>query len=34
MELVEKGALERIGITGKGTVYVPRKGATKAPKGP
>jgi predicted HTH transcriptional regulator len=34
MDLVEKGVLERIGTTGKGTAYVLRKGATKGPNGP
>ena len=34
MSLVEKGVLEKIGTTGKGTVYVLRKGAIKGPKGP
>lgn len=33
-DLVDKGVLERLGITGKGTTYVLRKGATKGPKGP
>ena len=30
-ELVEKGVLEMVGTTGKGTVYEVRKGATKGP---
>lgn len=34
MALVEKGILEKVGITGKGTVYMIRKGAIKGPKGP
>ncbi|MFH2056075.1 MAG: DeoR family transcriptional regulator, partial [bacterium] len=34
MELVEKGILEKVGTTGKGTVYMLRKGATKGPNGP
>ena len=33
-DLVRKTVLEKIGTTGKGTVYVLRKGATKGPKGP
>ena len=33
VELVEKGVLEMVGTTGKGTVYEVRKGATKGPKG-
>lgn len=33
-DLVKKTILEKIGTTGKGTVYVLRKGATKGPKGP
>ncbi len=32
-ELVEKGILERVGSTGKGTAYELRKGAIKGPKG-
>ncbi len=32
--LVKKGVLEKIGTTGKGTVYTLRKGAIKGPKGP
>lgn len=34
VELVEKGVLERIGVTGKGTEYILRKGVAKRPKGP
>jgi len=34
MDLVKKGVLEKIGTTGRGTVYVLRKGATKGSKGP
>ena len=34
IDLVEKGVLEKIGTTGKGTTYILRKGATKEPKGP
>lgn len=33
-ELVEKGILEKVGTTGRGTAYVLRKGAEKGPKGP
>ncbi len=33
MDLVKKGVLEKIGTTGKGTVYVLRKGAIKGSKG-
>lgn len=32
-DLVEKGVLERIGTTGKGTIYVLRNRATKGPNG-
>lgn len=34
MDLVEKGILEKLGTTGKGTIYVLRKGAIKGPKVP
>jgi len=34
MDLVEKGVVEKVGTTGKGTIYVLRKGAIKGPKGP
>jgi len=34
IDLVKKGVLEKIGTTGRGTVYVLRKGATKGSKGP
>jgi len=34
MDLVNKSVLDKVGTTGKGTVYVIRKGATKGPKGP
>ena len=33
MGLVEKGILEKVGTTGKGTIYVLRKGATKGSMG-
>jgi ATP-dependent DNA helicase RecG len=33
-DLMEKGVIERIGTTGKGTIYVLHKGSTKGPKGP
>ncbi len=33
MDLVEKGILEKVGTTGKGTIYVLPKGAKKGPKG-
>ncbi|HQP29439.1 MAG TPA: ATP-binding protein [Syntrophales bacterium] len=33
-DLVEKGILEKVGTTGKGTIYVLSKGAQKGPKGP
>ena len=33
-ELVERGILEKVGTTGRGTAYVLRKGAEKGPKGP
>ncbi|PXF55852.1 MAG: transcriptional regulator [Deltaproteobacteria bacterium] len=33
-ELVERGILEKVGTTGKGTAYVLRKGAIKGPNGP
>ncbi len=32
-DLVEKGILDKVGTTGKGTTYVLRKGAIKGPKG-
>lgn len=34
VDLTKKGILEKIGITGKGTVYILSKGAIKGPKGP
>ncbi|MFZ5571784.1 MAG: ATP-binding protein [Thermodesulfobacteriota bacterium] len=34
IELVEKGIVEKVGTTGKGTVYILRKGAQKGPEGP
>ena len=33
-DLVAKGVVDRVGTTGKGTVYVLGKGAAKGPKGP
>jgi ATP-dependent DNA helicase RecG len=33
-ELVERGILEKVGTTGRGTAYVLRKGAKKGPNGP
>lgn len=33
-DLVEKGAFQKVGKTGKGTFYELRKGAIKGPKGP
>ena len=33
-ELVERGILEKVGTTGRGTAYVLRKGAIKGPNGP
>jgi predicted HTH transcriptional regulator len=33
-ELVERGILEKVGTTGRGTAYVLRKGVIKGPKGP